>query len=482
MHRKTKIVATLGPATTSISKIRDLISKGVDVFRVNFSHGGLEQHKESFVNVRMVAAQEGRDVAILADIQGPKIRISSFINGKVLLKEGQRFTLDPALGEKEGDISGVGLDYKKLYKDVVVSDVLRLGDGQISLKVTDIIGEKVVCESMVTEEISDHKGINLQGGGLSAGAITAKDIVDIETAIKLEADFVALSFVRSKQDIDYGRSLIEKFGGHAAIIAKIERIDAVKNSAEIIDAADGIMIARGDLAIEIGEAEVPGVQKKLVKLARSMSKPVIVATQMMESMIHQRVPTRAEVSDVANAVLDGADAVMLSAETAVGSFPTEVVDAVVNICFSAEKYDKDINSPMFKSDFANTDQAVSFAAMYIANSMNVAAIIALTESGKTPLLMSRVRSGIPIYGLSRHKSARRKMMLYRDVIPVAFDVTATPYGLVNFNAVAELEKLSYLFKGDNVILTKGDYMGGDHGSNAIKMLEVGEVRKVTEEL
>jgi|SaaInlStandDraft_6_1057023.scaffolds.fasta_scaffold00081_35 pyruvate kinase len=478
MHKKTKIVATLGPASSSVSKIKDLISKGVDVFRVNFSHGCSAQHKESFENVRKVAANEGREVAILADIQGPKIRISSFVNGKVLLKEGQKFTLDPDLGEKDGDVSRVGLDYKNLYKDVVVGNVLRLGDGQISLKVVNIIGKKIVCESMVNEELSDHKGINLQGGGLSAGAITTKDILDIETAVGLAADFIALSFVRSKQDIEYGRELIKQFNGDAAIIAKIERIEAVENIIDIIDAADGIMIARGDLAIEIGEAEVPGVQKKLVKLSRSMSKPVIVATQMMESMIHQRVPTRAEVSDVANAVLDGADAVMLSAETAVGSFPIEVVDAVVNVCISAEKYSVNINTPGVKNTFSNTDQAISFAAMYIANSMKVAAIIALTESGKTPLLMSRVRSGIPVYGLSRNKSARQRMMLYRDVIPVPFDVTATPYGLVNFNAVAELEKLSYLSNGDNVILTKGDYMGEDHGSNAIKILEVGKVRKV----
>ena len=446
--------------------------------RINFSHGNLAQHLALFQAVRDTAASLTKEVAILADIQGPKIRISSFAAGAVELVRGQEFTLDANIADKEGDITAVGIDYKDLYKDVTAGATLLLGDGEISLNVKKIIGKKVVCIVAVEGRLSDHKGINLYGGGLSASAITAKDITDINTAVTAGADYIALSFVRTAADIIQAREIISSHGASCAIVAKIERAEAVTNIESIADATDAIMVARGDLAVEIGAAEVPGVQKNIIKIAKSRAKPVIIATQMMESMITQRVPTRAEVSDVANAVLDGADAVMLSAETAVGSYPCEVVAAVANICCSAEKHHSASSIELLDKLLASTDEAIAVASMFLANKLDIKAVIALTESGKTPLWMSRIRSGTPIYGLSRNVAARRKMMLYRDVYPIDYDVTASLHGDVNYNAVALLEKLELISSGDKVFLTKGDYMGGCAGTNALKILEVGRVRKI----
>lgn len=478
MHRQTKIVATLGPATEDPQVLAALLRAGVDTVRVNFSHGIAADHRRHFEAIRRSAAEIGREVAILADIQGPKIRIACFAQGSIMLNVGHMLTIDADHDPDNGTEKVVGVDYPLLYRDVRSGHRLRLGDGEIVLEVVSIEGKKIYCRSLSTAVLYGQKGINLEGGGLSAGAITEKDKQDIQLASELGANFVALSFVRSTDDIKQGRALVEQAGGQAAIIAKIERAEAVQIIEDLVATADGVMIARGDLAIEIGEAEVPGVQKQIVKAATSLNKPVIVATQMMESMIHARVPTRAEVSDVANAVLDGTDAVMLSAETAVGKYPELVVKAMAEVCLSAEKHHHN-NIPSIPEDspFQNIEQAVAFAAMHIANGMTVRAIIALTESGKTALLMSRIRSGIPIFGLSRHADTRQKMMLYRDVVPIAFDVLASAYSDVNYNAVALLETQGYLTHGDMVILTKGDYMGGTQGANAVKILTVGNVKK-----
>ena len=477
MYRQTKIVATLGPATDDPEVLAALLQAGVDTVRVNFSHGSATDHRRHFETVRLAASKVNKEVAILADIQGPKIRIARFTEGSIELHVGHLLTIDADHDPDNGTVDIVGVDYPSLHNDVRPGHRLRLGDGEIVLEVVSVKGKKIQCRSLSVAVLSGQKGINLEGGGLSAGAITDKDKHDIQLAAELGANFVALSFVRSTDDIQQGRALVKQVGGQAAIIAKIERAEAVHVIEDLVAAADGVMIARGDLAIEIGEAEVPGVQKQIVKVATCLNKPVIIATQMMESMIHTQVPTRAEVSDVANAVLDGTDAVMLSAETAVGKYPEVVVKTVVDVCMSAEKYHSNIPNLPEYNQFQNIEQAVAFAAMHIANGMTVRAIIALTESGKTALLMSRIRSGIPIYGLSRHADTRQKMMLYRDVVPIAFDVLASAYFEVNYNAVALLETHGYLTHGDVVILTKGDYMGGTQGANAVKVLTVGSVKK-----
>ena len=478
MFRRTKIVATLGPASSSKALLKSMLSAHVDVVRVNFSHGDVESQKARCKNVRSVAEEVGREIAILADMQGPKIRLSSFENGSIELAADQPFILDPSIAANMGDVSAVGIDYPELYQDVHAGDTLLIGDGEMRFSVERVDGSVIHCRNQVAGVIYDHKGINRQGGGLSAGAITEKDKQDIRHAVEMGADFIALSFVRSAEDIATCRTLIQEAGGACAIVAKIERVEALQAADAIIDAADAIMVARGDLAVEIGVAEVPGVQKNLIKVAREKAKPVIIATQMMESMIHSPVPTRAEVSDVANAVLDGADAVMLSAETAVGNHPLAVVETVATVCMSAEKHSNAHMRPMKSRPFDSIEQAIALSSMHVARHLAIKAVIALTESGKTPLWMSRIRSGIPIFAMSRHSVVRRKVMLYRDVYPIDFDVTATPYGMVNHHAVQQLENLGFVHKGDMVLLTKGDYMGGNQGANAIKILTVGNVRTI----
>ena len=478
MQRRTKIIATLGPSSCDMAMLEKLLQQHVDIVRINFSHGTKEQHITSIKNVRSAASNLGREIAILADIQGPKIRISSFENGHITIKEGDDLILDHNIARGAGTSEAVGIDYANLYLDVKEGDTLRLGDGEISLQVIEVRDEKIFCKSLTTSILSDHKGINLQGGGLSAAAITAKDRKDIATAVAMEADYIALSFVRSSEDILEGRKIIAEHNGKAGIIAKIERKEAVKAAESIIAAADGIMIARGDLALEIGDAEVPAVQKNLVKLARSMAKPTIIATQMMESMVVNTVPTRAEVSDVANAVLDGGDAVMLSAETAVGANPFAVVEAVARVCNSAEKYrsTRD-NSTFFTKEITAVDEGIAVASMYIANHMEISAIIALTENGRTPLWMSRARSNIPIYAISRHEESRKRMMIYRDVYPYDFDVTTFSYGEVDYEVVEYLIAKKLVHVGQLVIITKGDCMGAENGVNAIKVVEVGKVKR-----
>lgn len=478
MQRRTKIIATLGPASSGEKVLEELLTQHVDIVRINFSHGLAAEHVENIAKIKRIATKLKREIAILADIQGPKIRISSFEHGKVLLTEGDEIILDHAMAPGAGTERAVGVDYENLYLDVKAGDTLILGDGQISLAVTKVSDKKIHCKSLVTATLSDHKGINLKGGGLSAAAITPKDRKDIEIAVKAKVDYIALSFVSSASDIAEGRKIISEHGGKASIIAKIERKEAVNDASSIIASADGIMIARGDLALEIGDAEVPAVQKNLVKMACDMAKPAIIATQMMESMIVNNVPTRAEVSDVANAVLDSVDAVMLSAETAVGSNPVKVVEAVARVCSSAEKYHitKD-NKAFFTKSFDAVDEAVAIASIYIANHMEISAIVSLTETGRTPLRMSKARANIPIYAMSRHESARKKMAMYRDVYPYDFDVTAFSYGEVNHKVVEYLTARKLVQAGQFVIITKGDFMGEDNGVNSIKIVEVGKVKR-----
>ncbi len=480
--RRTKIIATLGPATSDEKMIDKIIEAGVDVVRVNFSHGSAEEHIERAEQMRNRARAHGRQVGVLCDLQGPKIRIERFKDKKVHLKEGETFTLDTDFDSNGGTHEIVGMAYKSLPEDVNRGDTLLLDDGRIVLWVDHVEGTAVKCRVVQGGELSDRKGLNKQGGGLSAPALTQKDREDIKTAAAMQADYLAVSFPRSAQDIYEARELIRAAGGHAAIVAKIERADALEKVDEIIEATDAIMIARGDLGVEIGDAALPPVQKDLIRKARRMNKVAITATQMMESMIHSHIPTRAEVFDVANAVLDGTDAVMLSAETATGKYPDSAIAAMDRICLEAEKSRQVTKSDhRINTEFQFIDEAVAMASMYTANHLGVKAIAALTESGSTPLWMSRISSGIPIYALTSHVETRRKVTLYRGVYPVSFEVNTKDHAEINREAIDELLRRGAVRDGDLVIITKGDLMGVLGGTNAMKIVRVGELEPTEEQ-
>lgn len=474
MPRRTKIVATLGPATDKAGVLEAMIQAGLDVARVNFSHGTADDHRRRVQTVRETAARLGRDVGVLGDLQGPKIRIGGFVDGPVQLEDGQIFTLDADLPDTAGTTASVGITYKALPHDVVPGDILLLNDGLIVLRVEIIDGARVVCQVESGGELSDHKGINRQGGGLTAPALTAKDLDDIRLAAELDVDYLAVSFPRDAADIAQARKLLTEAGGRGGIIAKIERAEAVQNLEAIVQISDAVMIARGDLAVEIGDAELPAVQKQIIHATRDLNRVVITATQMMESMIHQPSPTRAEVLDVANAVMDGTDAVMLSAETAAGRYPVKVIQAMARVCEGAEKQRMTQRSKhRIGGHFERIDEAIAMASMYTANHLDVRAIVALTESGSTALWMSRIRSGIPIYALTRHEATRRRVTLYRGVYPVAFDITHTDPGKVLVSAADVLLRRGAVDNNDLLIFTKGDFTGIAGGTNAMTILRVG---------
>ena len=474
--RRTKILATIGPASETAEVLEQMIAAGLNAVRCNFSHGAPEDHERRITLVRKLAKKAKTTVGILADLQGPKIRVAKFQAGFVELKNGQQFTIDSSLPKDVGDQNQVGTDYHDLHKDLKKHDMLLLDDGNLVFKVTAVRGTKVICEVIEGGRLSNNKGINKQGGGLTAPALTDKDKEDIKTAASLNVDYVAVSFPRDAADIKLAKRLVKKAGSNAGIIAKIERAEAVTHIDEIIRASDGVMVARGDLAVEIGEERVPGVQKKIIQRARELDKLVITATQMMESMIENYVPTRAEVSDVANAVLDGTDAVMLSAETASGKHPIRVIQVMNKVCRAAEEDPSTwISGHRVELDFARVDEAIAMAAMYVANHINAKAIIALTESGSTALWMSRISSDLPIYALTRNDETMGKVTLYRGVFPIAFNSTKMKKDAVNKAAVRELEKRKVMQKGDLAILTSGDHMGEHGGTNKLKIVRAGSV-------
>jgi pyruvate kinase len=472
--RRTKIVTTLGPATDNPGVLADMIRAGADVVRVNFSHGKFEDHAKRVHLVRAAAESVGRYVGILGDLGGPKIRIERFAHGPIHLEEGAEFTLDTSLDPDAGNQHAVGVAYKPLAKDVHPGDVLLLNDGLIVLEVKDVSGPRVVTKVLTGGELSNNKGLNRRGGGLSAGALTAKDREDIRAAAELGLDYLAVSFPKSASDMVEARELLLAAGGHAKTVAKIERTEAIRNLEEIVQASDAVMVARGDLGVEVGYAELTGLQKRIIRAARQHSKVAITATQMMESMITNPVPTRAEVSDVANAVMDGTDAVMLSAESAVGRYPVKAVETMASVILGAEKYQVEFSRARQRQDseFQSTDQAIAMAVMYTANHLDVKAIVALTESGSTPLWMSRIRSDIPIYAFTRHEITRRRVTLYRGVYPVAFDVTHTDPNILYPTIFLLLTELELCAPGDLIIVTKGELSGVSGGTNSMKILEV----------
>jgi len=474
MLRRTKILTTLGPATDSPKVLTDLLRAGVDVVRVNFSHGSAADHEKRVNAVRRAAEEAGKWVGVLGDLQGPKIRIERFAEGPVTLSEGDAFALDVSIGSEDGTARAVGVAYKDLPRDVHGGDTLLLNDGQIVLEVDGVSGPRIETRVMIGGELSDNKGINRQGGGLSAGALTDKDRADIELAARLGVDYLAVSFARDAADIEEARHLLRAAGSEGRLVAKIERSEAIKNLSEIIRASDAVMVARGDLGVEVGYAELTGLQKHIIEETRKRSRVVITATQMMESMITNPLPTRAEVSDVANAVLDGTDAVMLSGETAVGKYPVKAVEAMAQVIEGAEKYELShaVTRQRAEADFERTDEAIAMAVMYTANHLDVSAIVALTESGSTPLWMSRIRSDIPIYAFTRHEATRRRVTLYRGVYPVSFDITHTDPPAMYQSVFRTLLEKGLVKHNDRVILTKGELSGVSGKTNSMKILEV----------
>ncbi|MEX2524715.1 MAG: pyruvate kinase [Gammaproteobacteria bacterium] len=478
--RRTKIIGTLGPSTDKPGMAEKLLQAGLDLCRINYSHQDHASHEKRIQEMRRISGEMGREVGIIADLQGPKIRLERFSGGKALLKEGGTFILDTELPAGAGDQQHVGVTYKGLTRDVKKGDRLLVDDGRIVLQVRKVGGHEISCKVVTGGEISNSKGLNLQGGGLSADALTEKDLEDLEHAVRMEADYIAVSFVRGAEDILNTRRLLQQRGSNAGIIAKLERAEALDNAEEIIEAADGIMIARGDLGVEIGDASLPPVQKRLIKLAREMDRPVITATQMMESMIDHQIPLRAEVFDVANAVIDGTDAVMLSGETSIGMFPDKVVEAMARICEETEKQRfTQISDHRINQRFERIDEAVAMSAMYAANHIGAKAIAALTETGSTCLWMSRISSGIPIFAFTRHIGTMRKVRLYRGVYPIHFDITHTDALEANKEIIQDLKGQGMVQDGDYVIITKGDLQGLHGGTNNLKIVQVGQMLEHT---
>jgi pyruvate kinase len=474
-RRRTKIIATLGPGTDDIDVMEGLIRAGVDVFRLNMSHGSASEHEKRAQLVRQAAANLRWQVALLVDLQGPKIRVETFENGSADLESGDHFTLDARNASIPGDKQRVGVSYGNLPKDVRAGDVLLLDDGLISMQVQSVNEGQVHCLVENGGNLKDRKGLNLEGGGLSISGLAEHDLPHIELAAKMGADFVAVSFVSCAGDLVRARELLRNAGSEAALVAKIERMEAIENLKEICDATDVVMVARGDLGVEIGDEELPGLQKQIIRTAMKHNRIVATATQMMQSMVENPIPTRAEVLDVANAVLDGTDAVMLSAETAVGKHPVRVIEAMNRICLGAERhFEAEGDITQLNVRFERIDQAIALATMFMATNVSVQAIVALTESGSTAQWLSRVQSAVPIYAFSTNASSRRRMSMYRDVFPVKQDSTSEDADEVVSEALRTLLAHGAVRRDDRIIVTMGDKMCKSGGTNTLRFIKLDE--------
>lgn len=475
--RRTKIVATLGPASDRPGVLEAMLKAGVDVVRLNFSHGAADDHRRRLQDVREIAQRLGRSVAVLGDLQGPKIRIARFKDAAIHLTQGQPFILDMAMEADQGDQERVGCDYKSLIDDVTAGDRLLLDDGRVVLDVTQVVDQEVHTRVHVGGKLSNNKGINKQGGGLSAPALTEKDKADLITALDIGVDYLAVSFPRSAADMQEARDLLGEAGREIGLVAKLERAEAVANDETldgIIQASEAVMVARGDLGVEIGDEALIGTQKRIIKHARTLNRAVITATQMMESMIESPLPTRAEVFDVANAVLDATDAVMLSAETAAGDYPVETIEAMNRVCLGAERERiAQESSHRIHEGFERIDETIALSAMYAANHLEGVSVIAcMTATGYTPLIASRIRSKLPIVGLAHSPIAQRRMALYRGVVSIPFDTTHMQAEDVNGEALRLLKAHGLADPGEHVILTRGDHMNAHGGTNTMKVLAV----------
>ncbi|WP_028928087.1 pyruvate kinase [Pseudoxanthomonas suwonensis] len=472
--RRTKILATLGPATDAPGVLEALFRAGVNVVRLNFSHGDPSGQARRAAEVRIAAQKVGLEIGILADLPGPKIRIERFAEGKVSLKAGDRFDLVASNDAPPGDASQVGVSYLGLPGDVKAGDVLLLDDGLMQLQVAEVQGERIVTTVLNDGVLSDRKGLNKQGGGLSLGALTERDRELIGIAAKIGVDFIAVSFCRNAEDMNEARRIAREHGSDAALVSKIERTEAIENLVEIVEASDVVMVARGDLGVEIGDAELPGLQKKIIKEALAQNKVVITATQMLQSMVESPLPTRAEVLDVANAVIDGTDAVMLSAETAAGAYPVRAVEAMARICLGAERqFQTETDYGKAQRNLERADQAIAMATMFLSEHIGVRAIVAMTESGGTPRFLSRFRASAPIYAISRHDGARRQMALMRDVFAINFDSRGLTPREAARGSIRVLVDAGLLAAGDRVVFTSGEHMETHGATNTLRLLEVG---------
>ena len=472
--RRTKILATLGPATDPPGVLEALFKAGVNVVRLNFSHGDPSGQARRAAEVRAAAQRAGTEIGILADLPGPKIRIERFAEGKVSLKAGDRFDLVASTDAPPGDARQIGVSYLGLPDDVAAGDVLLLDDGLMQLQVVEVQGERIVCSVLNDGVLSDRKGLNKQGGGLSLGALTERDKELIGIAAQIGVDFIAVSFCRNAQDMTDARAIARSHGSDAALVSKIERTEAIENLVEIVEASDVVMVARGDLGVEIGDAELPGLQKKIIRESLAQNKVVITATQMLQSMVDSPIPTRAEVLDVANAVIDGTDAVMLSQETAAGSWPVKAVEAMARICLGAERqFQTETDFSKAQRNLERADQAIAMATMFLSEHIGVRAIVAMTESGGTARYLSRHRAQAPIYAIARHDGARRRMALMRDVFPINFDSRGLTPREAARGSIRLLVEAGLLETGDRVVFTSGEHMETHGATNTLRLLEVG---------
>ena len=472
--RRTKILATLGPATDPPGVLEALFKAGVNVVRLNFSHGDPSGQARRAAEVRAAAQRVGSEIGILADLPGPKIRIERFAEGKVSLKAGDRFDLVASTDAPPGDARQIGVSYLGLPDDVAAGDVLLLDDGLMQLQVVEVQGERIVCSVLNDGVLSDRKGLNKQGGGLSLGALTERDKELIGIAAKIGVDFIAVSFCRNAQDMNDARAIARAHGSDAALVSKIERTEAIENLVEIVEASDVVMVARGDLGVEIGDAELPGLQKKIIRESLAQNKVVITATQMLQSMVESPLPTRAEVLDVANSVIDGTDAVMLSAETAAGAWPVKAVEAMARICLGAERqFQTETDFSKAQRNLERADQAIAMATMFLSEHIGVRAIVAMTESGGTARYLSRHRAQAPIYAIARHDGARRRMALMRDVFPINFDSRGLTPREAARGSIRLLVEAGLLETGDRVVFTSGEHMETHGATNTLRLLEVG---------
>ena len=472
--RRTKILATLGPATDPPGVLEALFKAGVNVVRLNFSHGDPSGQARRAAEVRAAAQRVGSEIGILADLPGPKIRIERFAEGKVSLKAGDRFDLVASTDAPPGDARQIGVSYLGLPDDVAAGDVLLLDDGLMQLQVVEVQGERIVCSVLNDGVLSDRKGLNKQGGGLSLGALTERDKELIGIAAKIGVDFIAVSFCRNAQDMNDARAIARSHGSDAALVSKIERTEAIENLVEIVEASDVVMVARGDLGVEIGDAELPGLQKKIIRESLAQNKVVITATQMLQSMVESPLPTRAEVLDVANSVIDGTDAVMLSAETAAGAWPVKAVEAMARICLGAERqFQTETDFSKAQRNLERADQAIAMATMFLSEHIGVRAIVAMTESGGTARYLSRHRAQAPIYAIARHDGARRRMALMRDVFPINFDSRGLTPREAARGSIRLLVEAGLLETGDRVVFTSGEHMETHGATNTLRLLEVG---------
>ena len=470
--RRAKIVCTLGPATSTPEQIRALVAAGMDIARLNLSHGEYGVHEEIYRSVRKASDELGRAVGILVDLQGPKIRTGRFAKGPVTLARGDRFTIttDDILGDQER----VGTTYKGMPGDVKPGDLLLIDDGKVSLRAVEVTATDIVTETVEGGTISNNKGINLPGVAVSVPALSDKDKDDLRWALKLRADMIALSFVRSAKDLDDVHAIMDEHGARLPVIAKIEKPQAVDNLQEIIDAFDGVMVARGDLGVELPLEDVPLVQKRAVEIARQKAKPVIVATQVLESMIENSRPTRAEASDCANAVLDGADAIMLSGETSVGAHAIAAVETMARIIVATEDHGLERIHALGTKPHT-TGGAVTWAAVEIGELLNVKFLVTFTQSGDSAKRLSRIRSKLPMLAFTPLQETRSQLALVWGIetflVPMARHTDQMALEVDN-----SLLASGRCQEGDIVIIVAGSPPGIPGSTNALRVHKIGDAK------